>query len=267
MAKINLNGCEYHYEVHGTGAETIVFSHGLLFSGHMFHKQVDYFKQNYRVVLFDHRGQGQSEVTQDGYDIDSLTRDVTKLIEFLDVGQVHFVGLSMGGFVGMRLAARRPDLIKSLILMNTSAETEPNGLKYKFLCTVVKLLGVNIVTTPVMKIMFGQKFINDPKRKEEYQHWVEQLQSNAKTITRAAEGVINRKGVEAELQNIECPTLILACTQDIATIPQKSEFIHARIPHSTIKFIEGAGHSSSVEEPEQVNQSIERFLDQFKQQE
>ena len=117
MPYILINEVNYYYEETGSGDETIIFSHGLLWSGHMFHKQVNYFKDKYRIITYDHRGQGKTEATADGYDMDNLYEDAVVLIEKLEGKPVIFAGLSMGGFVGMRLAARKPELIKKLILM------------------------------------------------------------------------------------------------------------------------------------------------------
>ena len=166
----------------------------------------------------------------------------------------------MGGFVAMRLAARRPDLVKSLILMETSALPEPNKFKYNLLKAIVSLFGVRSVVKPVMKIMFGKTFLHDPEREEERQYWIDQLEKNEKTILRAVTGVIDRQGVELELAKIKCPTLILVGTEDIGTTPEKAEFIHAKIPQSDLKYIEHAGHTACIEEPEQYNIEIEKFL-------
>jgi pimeloyl-ACP methyl ester carboxylesterase len=246
MPKIKINRCQYHYEVHGTGTETLVFSHGLLWSGHMFYKQVDHLKDRYKIVTYDHRGQGQSEVTQDGYDMDSLYNDAVGLIESLKLGAVHFGGLSMGGFVAMRLAAR--------------AQDEPNKVKYNLLKTIVKIFGVNSVVNPVMNIMFGRTFMTDPGRYEERIYWTNQLKSNDETIVRAVSGVIDRKGVEDELANIQCPTLILVGEEDTGTVPEKSEFIQSKIPQSRLKYIKRAGHTACIEQSIIYNREIERFL-------
>jgi 3-oxoadipate enol-lactonase len=259
MATIKINGCNYFYEIHGSGSETIVFSHGLLWSGKMFEKQVAHLKDRFRIVTYDHRGQGQSEVTESGYDMDTLYEDAAQLIEKLELRKVHFGGLSMGGFVGLRLAARRPDLIKSLVLMETTAMDEPNKLKYWFLNTIVKLINIKVVTNPVMKIMFSDKFLNNKDRKEEREKMKSELQKLPKTIVRAVEGVIQRNGVEDELEKIKCPTLIMVGTQDKATVPAKSEYMHSKIAGSILKYVEGGGHTASVEEPEQYNKHLDEF--------
>ena len=263
MPFIQLKNAKYYYEEHGSGEDTIVLSHGLLWSGHLFHKQVDFFKSKYRVIIYDHRGQGKTEVTSDGYDMDTLYEDAVELIEKLSDKPVIFGGLSMGGFIGMRLAARRPDLIKKLILMETSCEPEPleNVGKYKTLNTVVKYIGIWAVVPNVIKIMFGQKFLTDVNRSEERKYWIQQLRNNNRTgITRAVMGVVERKSVEGEITSIKCPTLILVGDQDIATKPEKAKKIHSLIHNSKLIIVSGGGHSSSIEEPIAYNQAIKGFL-------
>jgi len=125
MPTIRVNGVELYYEDTEKGEEIIVFSHGLLFSCRMFDDQVNYFKNRYRCVAYDHRGQGRSEIAKDGYDMEMIYADGVALINALKLPLVHFVGLSMGGFVGMRIGARHPELLKSLVLLDTSADAEP----------------------------------------------------------------------------------------------------------------------------------------------
>jgi len=263
MPYIKINNCNYYYEINGSGKETIVLSHGLLWSGRMFYKQTSYFKDKYTVITYDHRGQGKSEVTIGGYEMDQLYEDIVALLTHLKLKNVHFGGLSMGGFVAMRLAARRPDLVKSLILMETTAELEPNKLKYTILKNVVRFLGVRAVVQPVMKIMFGSKFLNDPKRKEERKEWENELLKNNKSILYSVSAVVDRKAISGELKNISCPTLILVGNQDVATPSEKSEFIHSKIKGSTLTYIDGGGHTACIEEPEKYNMEIEHFLDLF----
>ena len=260
MPYIDINDCKYFYTDEGDGNECILFSHGLLWNHKMFRPQIDHLKKDYRVVAYDHRGQGQTEVTQGGYDMEQLYRDALALIARLKLGNVHFAGLSMGGFVGLRLAARNSDVIKSLILMETSAKPEPNQLKYWVLNSIVKLFGTRPVAGRVMNIMFGQKFLNDSSSDALRAQLKEELINLDKSIVKAVEGVIRRKGVEDELKNISCPTLILIGTQDVATVPAKSEFMHRNILNSKLLDIDGAGHTSSLEEPDQVNKAISDFL-------
>lgn len=262
MPVVNINNCDYYYEIHGSGEETIVLSHGLLLSGKIFHKQLDYFKSKYTIITYDQRGHGKSEITKGGYDMDNLYQDAVQLLEHFKVKKVHFAGL--GGFVGMRLAARRPDLIKSLILMGPSSSAEPNIIKYQLLKNVTKFAGIKTVVEPILSYMFGNKFLTDTNRKDELDKWTKELLKNDNNVYLAMSGVINRKAIkDNELQNISCPTLILIGTQDKATTPEKAEFIHSKIKNSTIKYIENGGHLACIEEPEKYNYEIEQFLNKF----
>ncbi|UXX78219.1 alpha/beta hydrolase [Reichenbachiella carrageenanivorans] len=260
MSIIKINGADIYYEIHGIGPETIVFSHGLLMNGRMFKAQVDYFKARYRCVIYDHRGQGRSEVTAEGYDMESLSMDAIELIKALKLGPCHMVGLSMGGFVAMRLAVHHSEYIKSLLLVETSAEEEPNKFKYNVLKTIVNLFGVKAVINKVMPIMFGQTFLKDPIRKEEVDYWRNEILANEKSITKSVAGVIQRNAISSELGKVSMPTLVIVGDEDVATTVEKAKNIKLKIPQAHLATIKRAGHSSTIEEPRQVIDAIEVFL-------
>ncbi len=265
MPLIEVNGVKLYYEEKGTGKETIFFSHGLLWSHRMFKEQIDFLSKNYRVIAYDHRGQGQSEVKAP-FDMDTVAEDAAALTEKLAVGPVHFAGLSMGGFVGIRLAARHPDLIKSLILLETSANAEPveNLPQYKTMNGIVKWLGIiPPISSKVMHIMFAESWLSNPANKSLIKHWKSELSSNKRSISGPVEGVIYRKGVEDELSKISCPTMIIVGDEDVATKPEKAKYIQMGIAKAKLHIIPGAGHSSCIEKPDQVNRLISDWLQEF----
>lgn len=228
----------------------------------MFVAQVEKLSKSYRVIAYDHRGQGQSQVTGP-YDMDTLTEDAKALIEELCDEPVHFAGLSMGGFIGMRLASRYPQLVKSLILMETSANAEPveNLPKYKTLNGIVKWMGViSPVARKVMRIMFAESWLQEKTNKKKVDYWQKQMMKNKRSISGPVEGVIYRKGVESELAQIRCPTLVIVGDEDVATKPEKAKFIQMGIAGAKLHRIPGAGHSSCIEKPEEVNHLILDWL-------
>lgn len=263
MPFVRVNGVELHYTDSGGTGEVILFSHGLLMSGAMFERQITALSGQYRCIAYDHRGQGQSEVTPDGYDMDTLTEDAAALIGALGLGRVHFVGLSMGGFVGMRLGIRHPDLLNSLTLLATSADPEPeeNKPKYRKLNFFARWLGLGAVAGKVMPIMFGRTFLTDPARAAERKRWQKAIAASRRIgMTRAVKGVIDREGVYDALGRITTPTLIVVGKEDVATVPAKSERIHGAIKGSRLVVLETGGHSSTIEEPEAVTAEITAFL-------
>lgn len=263
MPIAQLNGAGIHYEIHGTGPETIVFAHGLLWSGAMFAAQVEALRSDYRCVTFDFRGQGRSAVTETGYDMDTLTGDAIALIEHLGLGPCHVAGLSMGGFVAMRLAARRPELVRSLILLETAADSEPaaNVPRYRLLNLIARWFGLGVVASQVMPIMFGRTFLTDPARAAERAEYRKRLAANHRIgITRAVRGVIERQAVLPELGRIRAPTLVLVGDEDVATVPERAEVIRKAIAGARLEIIPGAGHSSPMEQPVLVTAAMRRFL-------
>ena len=263
MPHVDLNGTYIHFTDTGGDSEAIVFSHGLLLDGTMFAEQVAHLRLSYRCITFDHRGQGHSGVAKDGYDIETLTADAAALIGHLDIAPCHFVGLSMGGFVGMRLAARKPELLKTLTLLNTSADPEPieNRPKYRMLNFVARWIGLWAVVGRVMPIMFGHTFLNNAARVKERQRWANTIGGNNRSgITRTVSGVIDRDGCTDLLGEIKMPVGIGVGDEDVATEPEKSERLHAAIGGSELVVFKGAGHSSSIETPTLVNDLIDRTI-------
>lgn len=264
MPRLSVNGADLYYEEHGSGPQTIVFAHGYLFSGHMFDAQVAALQDRYRCITFDFRGQGQSAVTRDGYDMDTLAEDAAALITTLGVAPCHFVGLSMGGFVGMRLAARKPELIRSLTLLDTSADPEPaeNIPRYRAMARAAQLIGVRPIAPRVMPILFGRTFMTDPQRENERRAWQRTLGGNNRTgIVRALSGITDRASIYDEIASITAPTLVIVGEQDVATVPEKAQRIAGRIPGAKLVTIPDAGHSSPIEQPQAVTSAITSFLD------
>lgn len=262
MPFLEVNNVKIFYTEKGFGDQTVVLSHGLLWSSKMFEDQINFLSARFRVIAFDHRGQGESEVSGP-FDMETLTEDAAKLITHLCEGPVHFVGLSMGGFIGIRLASRYPELIKGLILLSTSANAEPveNLPKYKGLNSIVKWFGVvRPIARQIMPIMFGESWLSDPLNFHKVKFWKAQLKSNKKTITGPVEGVISRKAVVDDLKLITCKTLIITGGEDLAVKPEKSKLLQMGIAHATLHIVPGAGHSISIEKPKELNRLIGDWL-------
>jgi 3-oxoadipate enol-lactonase len=265
MSTVKVNGVDLFYKESGSGAESIVFSHGLLMDHAMFDPQRAAFERHYRVIAYDHRAQGQSGDPGDGYDMDTLTQDAAGLIQALGVGPCHFVGLSMGGFVGMRLAARRPDLVRTLTLMNTGAGAEAalDRLRYGFLSQLVKVVGTSPFTGIAVKELFGRttRTTNESEKRAMLNVWTTKLRNRQKNIAHSILAVMNRADFSAdELAAIRCPTLVIAGEDDTAQPPRNQERLAAAITNARLVRIPSAGHSSTLEQPEAVSDAIRSLI-------
>jgi 3-oxoadipate enol-lactonase len=263
MARIGVDEADLHYEDTGGPGEAIVFAHGLLWSTKLFRFQLEALRGEYRCIAFDFRGQGKSQVTETGYDMDTLARDAGQIIERLGAAPCHFVGLSMGGFIGMRLAARRPELLRSLSLLETAADPEPllNRPKYAAMAAMSRLVGFGPFLSQVERIMFGKSFLADPSREAMRRDLRAQLLGNDKTGTpRAVGGVIWRKGIEDLLARIDIPTLVLSGEEDVAVTSARSRRTADAIRGARFQTVPRAGHSSSLENPEAVTEALRGFF-------
>jgi 3-oxoadipate enol-lactonase len=270
MPHVSVNGAQVHVEDTGVppgrpDAPTVFFGHGLLFSGRMFAAQVERLRDRYRCVTIDWRGQGKSPAADGLADMDTLSEDALAVIEQLGLGVVHYVGLSMGGFVGMRLAARHPQVIRSLVLLDTSAGPEdPEKVsRYRLLAKVYGVLGMRPVRGRVEPIMFGPTFLADPASLPHRQAWMSELAAAGRTgIKKAIYGVTDREAIADELHRISAPTLVVVGADDVATPVAKAEAIAAAIPGARLEVVADAGHSSTIEQPEALSDLIEAFVDQ-----
>ena len=263
MSKITVNGVTLHYEEKGSGLETIVFSHSYLLDNTHFAPQIEALGDRYRCIAYDHRGHGQSQAPKDGYDMENLYNDAVALIEALNCAPCHFVGLSTGGFIGMRIGIRRPELLASLILMDTTAEAEreKNVRQFKLLMPIGRWLGWWLVINKVMSIFFAEKFLTDPGRQDEVRYWKELITSgNKKALIQFGMGIFTRASVFEELSKITTPTLVVVGEKDIARPLSEAQRTVEKIHGATLVIIPEAAHLCTIEEPAAVTEAIEEFL-------
>ena len=268
MPLAHVNGADIHYTDTGAPAErpdapVVVFGHGLLFSGWMFSHQVEALKDEYRCVTIDWRSQGHSPAARDGHDMDTLLLDLVALLDELGLDAVHYVGLSMGGYVGMRFAARHPDRLHSLVLLDTDAGPEDPEVrsKYRLLANIYRLVGPGPLRQQIEPIMFGPTMRDDPAGHAVIDEWVTMLKKNKKAgMRRAVLGVTERLPVTDEIGDIRARTLVAVGADDVATVPAKSEAIAAAIDGAKLEIIPDAGHSSTIEQPEVLTRLIREHL-------
>jgi 3-oxoadipate enol-lactonase len=265
MPEVEINRVSIHYEMQGEGPETIVFSHGLLWSGKIFEDQIAALKHRYRCIAFDFRGQGRTQVTPAGYDLETLYADTVALIEKLNAAPCHFVGVSMGAMIGLRLAVRKPEMVRSLALFATSADAETADKKrrYRALTLIARIFGLRVVASQALAVLFGRTFLNDPLRAELKRQWRNNFIANRRIgVARAVIGVIDREPVYDQIHKITAPTLIAMGDEDVAIPLAHAHRIHSRIAGSRLVMIPRAGHTPTVEEPAIVNQLLAEFISQ-----
>jgi len=123
------DGCSIHVEVEGPErAPVLMLSNSLGTDLHMWDDQVAPFTQAFRLVRYDRRGHGKSDVPKGPYSMARLGRDVVGVLDGLGIAKINWCGLSMGGMVGMWLGAHAPERIDRLILSNTACHMPATDL-------------------------------------------------------------------------------------------------------------------------------------------
>jgi 3-oxoadipate enol-lactonase len=265
MPTIDVNGTSLYYQDQGPkDAPALIMSHSLFFDHRMFDHQAEAFSDRFRVIRYDDRDQGMSASSDlPLVDMDTLTDDAIALIEKLGVGPCFFAGNSMGGFIALRLAARRPDLLKGCIVLGSSAEEELKFEDFQPLVEGLRVRGTEPFIEQLMYIMFGDDYLADPAKTEEREIWYQRMLNLGSGIARSADGVIRRKEVISEIRNCVVPLLVLAGEQDHAYPPERSEKIAEAACNASLVVIPGAGHSVSLERYEEVNQHLLKFMERY----
>jgi pimeloyl-ACP methyl ester carboxylesterase len=268
MPKATVNGCEYNYEDRGSGEEVIFFGHGLLYNWHSWEHQIEHFaNKGYRVIAVDWRGQGESDGSADpaAFTLYNLGDDAYALLQQLGIQKVHWVGLSMGGMVAMRLYPRHPEIFASLALLDTSASHDQEHLpQYTQMAEAYRAYGlIPQLAEGLHAVFYTAPFLQENPDAVAYwdNYWTN---ANRDFMYKAIMPVIDRDDVSETLNQIKVLTLVLCGDQDMSTPLKYSEDLHRRINHSKYVIIENAAHMSCVERPAEVAQALDEFISSVK---
>lgn len=258
MPIAKVNGTEIYYEDQGPkGAPAIVLSPLLYMSTEVYKPIVDLFTDEYRVITYDHRGQGQSGRNLRKSDLQTSTKDAAALIEYLHVEPCHFVGNCLGAFVGLNLAVQRSDLLKSCTLMGAVPEsaTSKDAKDMDEYLDALKKEGPRLGMQSLVNKIFGESFRAsiDPILVERREKIVEHLKNITPDELENARQVFHRSEIsKEELQQISVPVLIIAGDEDSPEFLASYKRLGLAIPHLSYKTIHHAGYSLVVEQPYEV---------------
>ncbi len=255
----------YSLAVHEVGAgPALVLGHSLTFDHRMFLAQAESLSKTYRVLLVDLHGQGESSAPDEHFSLEDMADDVERALQSLDAGRVCYLGHSMGGMVGMRLALRHPERVGALVLMNTSAEAEPPSVQdlYDSVNEGSRGKPSNQATVGfLMNLMFSPAFREaHPERAAFFEHQLF-YPPDPEGVYHAAHAVIWREEVLKDLEALEIPTLVVGATGDTSVPLKHQENIAARLPGAHLVVIDACGHMAPVEQPEVLLGHLWAFLD------
>lgn len=263
MPLIAANNAQLWVERFGDPAlPPVLLLHGLFFSGAMYRKQLPLLTPHFHCVTIDWRSMGRSPCTLGGHDVDNLCADVLAVQDALQLGPVHWVGSSVGGVAGIRVAAQWPERVRSLVACGASAHAEPPEKLARYEDLLARFAADPAGTWPLAApVLYGSRFLNDPVRsadlRAEHDAFVD---NDGPAIQRAAAPILRRVGIEHMLPHVKCPTLTIVGQQDAANPPVHSEHIVAAIDGARLKVLKDVGHQPNAEAPEEFGLAIHSFL-------
>ena len=253
MPAIKSDGCSIHVETEGReDAPVLMLSNSLGADLHMWDAQMPSFTQHFRVVRYDRRGHGRSDAPKGPYSMEMLGRDVIAILDALKIRKANWCGLSMGGMVGMWLGANAPERFERMVFSNTGAYYADKGPWHDRIKTV-REKGVAALAGPTMERWFTRDF------REKNPDNIEAMKTMfGKTPLEGYIGcceAVRDMDHRDLLKDIKPPVLVIAGRDDNATPVAFAEFLHANIPGSRLKIVEGA-HIANVENPQVYTETV-----------
>jgi len=257
MAIIPVNEIDVYCEVEGQGPPLLLI-HGLGSSSQIWEAQVRYFSERYRVIAYDLRGHGRSSKPAVPYNMQLFAEDATRLLGALDVPAAHIIGTSLGGMIAFELAVHYPQLLKSLVVVNSVPDMRVKSPR-DYINLWQKTLLLKMLSARDMGKFLSRRLLPGPERELVRQAFIERWAQNDKRAYQAAFQSVIGWSVDNCLGEIRCPVLVVASEHDLWSLDEKRIYV-AKIPVARLAVIEGAHHAVTIERPEQFNQVLDEFL-------
>lgn len=239
----------------------VVFIHGFPFNMDMWNEQVDELRNEYRTIVYDVRGHGESGLSDGQYNIELFVEDLMSLIDYLKLEKIILCGLSLGGYIALRAIEKYPNRFKGIVLCNTQCQDDSNEVKIKRFATIKKLktAGMYGFEDDFVKSVFSEKSLVE--KKEAVKMIRSCIESNTVTgICGTLLALASRTNSCGVLPKINVPALIIGGDQDRIISPSQLQIMHNNINDSEMHVIRDTAHLTNLENPMAFNIILKKFL-------
>jgi 3-oxoadipate enol-lactonase len=248
----------HHVRSGAAGAPVLVLGGSLGTTLAMWDPVLERLERERSVLRFDHRGHGDSPPADPRSDIADLGGDVLALLDRLGLERVSYAGVSLGGMVGMWLAAHAPERIERLVCICTSAHIPPAQAWADRAAAVLDAGSVAAVSDAVLARWFTPAYA---AARPDVISWIgDMLRACPAEAYAALCGVVERLDLRGDLAAIAAPTLVIAAAEDSSTPPEHAERIVAAIPGATLEVLPHGAHLAVIERADEVLPLLERHL-------
>ncbi len=257
MPDILINAATLHYETTGQG-HPLLFLNGLGMSVRDWEGQVGYFSKDYRVITFDYRGQGASCKPPGPYSISLFCDDAVGLLRSLNAWPTHLVGLSMGGMIAFQMSVSHPEMLSSMVIVNSGPDltlrTRAQKLEFLRRRLIVRVLGMRKMAEILAGRLFPEKG-QEALRKEIAERWAQ----NDKDAYNNSVLALRDWSVSKYLGEIRCPTLVISADGDYTPLSYKQAYV-SKMPDAELAEISNSRHATPLDQPEIFNKIVSEFL-------
>jgi 3-oxoadipate enol-lactonase len=234
-----------------------VLGHSLGTDRSLWSGQREAFEASYRVLRLDLRGHGASPVPSGPYGIADLAADVLRVADRVGLSSFIYCGVSLGGVLGLFLAARHPERIDALIAANTAAKIGTEA-GWNERIALVRANGLAGMSETVLERWLAPLFrAREPSTVERLRQAFQQTPPEGYAGCCAA---LATADLREAIAGIRAPTLVIAGELDVATTVHDAELVHARIPGSRLVVLPGGAHLSNVDQRGPFNTAVLDFL-------
>jgi aminoacrylate hydrolase len=260
MPKVSIGDAEIYYEEQGTGPAVLLVP-GLSGQGSFWARQTSDFARDFRVIVHDHRGAGQSTHSRIAYSVEQMADDLLRLMDKLGVASAHLVGHSTGGAIGQVIAQDHPERLQSLVLSATWAGRDAYFRRlFESRREILTTLGVDAYLRASVLMLAPPWWVraNDALLAEQHR---QNAAASAPVVVMASRiDAIVGFDRRARLGEIRTPTLVIVAADDMVTPRFYSDELASRIPGAKLVVLEGGGHFVPQIAPEPYNAAVGGFL-------
>lgn len=261
MPKAFVNGIHIYYEVYGRG-EPILLIMGLGGSALGWQSQIPTLSQRLRVIAFDNRDAGRSDIIEAEYSIADMADDAAGLLGHLRVGSAHVYGVSMGGMIAQEVVLRHPECVRTLILGCTSPcplATPPSERAVRDMTEAAEL-PVREAFERNIWMGYSDAYLATHKDELWLRAQVEAGLQPPLEAWRRQYFAAAKFDVRERLGQIGAPTLVMTGDQDPLVPPENSRLLAESIPGAQLVVFPGGRHAFNVEFEEDSNSAVLDFV-------
>lgn len=259
MKQKTSNGITFHE--YGTGEKTIVFIHGFIFDSTLWQRQLPPLVADYKILVPDLRGFGESTDCDGMITMESYVDDVFEIIKEKGIKNPVLAGLSMGGYVALRMADRSPKSFSGLILFDTRAAADSDEAKLKRAAGVriLKQGGLKQYAATLMDSVFSAGFKG--KELEEFNGFIKRASTiDPKGAIGALLAMMGRTNTTTLLESTTLPVLAICGEFDTLTPPSEMLQMMSNVKNGEFHIVPDAGHGAPFENHTECNRLMINFL-------